>query len=114
MPGRVGVCLDTCHACAAGYDLATEEGFEACFAEFDRLIGLEFLRGMHLNDSKGVCGGKLDRHSPLGDGTLGWNVFEKIAGDARFDGIPLILETPDEARWSSEIAHLRKIADGIA
>ena len=64
MPGRVGVCLDTCHACAAGYDLATEEGFEACFAEFDRLIGLEFLRGMHLNDSKGVCGGKLDRHSP--------------------------------------------------
>ena len=109
MPGRVGVCIDTCHACAAGYDLASEEGFEKCFADFDRLIGLPMLRGMHLNDSKGVTGGKLDRHAPLGDGTLGWHTFEKIASDRRFDNIPLILETPDESRWSEEIAHLQKL-----
>ena len=114
MPGRVGVCLDTCHACAAGYDLGSDEGFEACFAEFDRLIGLKLLRGMHLNDSKGVTGGKLDRHAPLGDGSLGWKTFEKIAADPRFDGIPLILETPDESRWADEIAHLRNIAAGNA
>ena len=65
---------------------------------------------MHLNDSKGVMGGKLDRHSPLGAGTLGMGLFEKIAADSRFDNIPLILETPDESLWSQEIAHLRQIA----
>ncbi|MBE6378386.1 MAG: deoxyribonuclease IV [Lentisphaerae bacterium] len=110
MPERTGVCIDTCHAYAAGYDLATNEGFEKTFDTFDRLIGLKNLRGMHLNDSKGVMGGKLDRHSPLGAGTLGMGLFEKIAADSRFDNIPLILETPDESLWSQEIAHLRQIA----
>lgn len=111
LPERTGVCLDTCHAFAAGYDLASEEGFERCFAEFDRLLGRENLRAMHLNDSRGERGGKLDRHAPLGDGTLGWSPFERIAASARFDGIPLILETPDESRWPAEIARLRRLAD---
>ncbi|MBQ9786694.1 MAG: deoxyribonuclease IV [Lentisphaeria bacterium] len=110
MPERTGVCIDTCHAFAAGYDLSTPESFDAVFAEFDRLIGMKFLRGMHLNDSKGVLAGHLDRHAPLGAGTLGMGVFEKIATEERFDNIPLILETPDESLWPSEIAHLLKIA----
>ena len=106
MPERTGVCIDTCHAFAAGYDLSTPETFDACFAEFDRLIGMKFLRGMHLNDSKGVLAGHLDRHAPLGAGTLGMGVFLKIAADQRFDGIPLILETPDESLWATEIKTL--------
>ena len=110
MPERTGVCIDTCHAFAAGYDLASDEGFEKTFADFDRLIGMKNLRGMHLNDSKGAVGGKLDRHAPLGGGTLGMAVFEKIAADARFENIPLILETPDESLWKEEISHLREIA----
>ena len=110
MPERTGVCIDTCHAFAAGYDLATDEGFEKTFADFDRLIGIKNLRGMHLNDSKGEFGGKLDRHAPLGEGTLGMALFEKIASDSRFENIPLILETPDESLWQSEIAHLRAVA----
>ncbi|MBR2626537.1 MAG: deoxyribonuclease IV [Lentisphaeria bacterium] len=106
MPERTGVCIDTCHAFAAGYDLSSPETFDACFAEFDRLIGLKFLRGMHLNDSKGVLAGHLDRHASLGAGTLGMGVFLKIAADRRFDGIPLILETPDESLWATEIKTL--------
>lgn len=114
LPERVGVCIDTCHAFAAGYDLASEEGFAEFFAKFDRLLGRENLRAMHLNDSKGERGGKLDRHAPLGDGTLGWGPFERIAADPRFDGIPLVLETPDEARWPDEIARLRRAAGETA
>lgn len=106
LPERTGVCIDTCHAFAAGYDLSTPESFEACFAEFDRLIGMKFLRGMHLNDSKGVFSGRLDRHAPLGNGTLGMGTFKQIAADPRFDNIPLILETPDESRWETEIKTL--------
>ena len=114
LPERTGVCIDTCHAFAAGYDLATEEGFAEFFAKFDRLLGPENLRAMHLNDSKGERGGKLDRHAPLGDGTLGWAPFERIAADPRFDGIPLVLETPDEARWPDETARLRRAAGETA
>ncbi len=110
MPERTGVCIDSCHAFAAGYDLSNEEGFEKCFAEFDRLIGLNMLRGMHLNDAKGVRGSKLDRHAPLGEGCLGWFPFEKIATDKRFDNIPLILETPDESRWHAEVARMLEIS----
>ena len=110
MPDRCGVCIDSCHAFAAGYDLASDEGFEKCFAEFDRLIGMEYLCGMHLNDAKGGLAGHLDRHAPLGKGTIGMAFFEKVAKDRRFDNIPLILETPDESLWQSEISTLLKIA----
>ena len=110
-PERVGVCIDTCHAFAAGYDLSTAEGFEQTFAEFDSKIGFKYLRGMHLNDAKGVLGQKLDRHDSLGKGNLGFAAFERIVTDKRFDGIPLILETPDEAIWHQEIAALQELAD---
>lgn len=110
-PDRVGVCLDTCHTYAAGYDLATEEGYERTFTEFDRLIGFEYLKGMHLNDSKSKLAGRLDRHDSIGKGALGWETFRRLMRDPRFDGIPLILETPDDSIWAEEIAALQQIAD---
>lgn len=103
---RVGVCIDTCHAYSAGYDLGTAEACERTFAEFDRVVGFGYLRGMHLNDDLKAMGSRVDRHAPLGEGTLGREVFRYIATDPRFDGMPLILETPDEARWPDEIAQL--------
>ena len=109
-PGRVGVCLDSCHAAAAGYDLATPEGADAFFARFGELVGFDLLRGMHLNDAKGAIGSHLDRHAPLGDGVLGWEFFRRVMTDPRFDGIPLVLETPDPERWPREIAELRRLA----
>ena len=108
---RVGVCLDTCHSFAAGYDLSTEQGCDEVFAEFEREVGFEYLRGMHLNDALKAVGSRVDRHSPMGDGFLGFAPFRYIARDARFDGIPLILETPDEARWAEEIALLKSFAE---
>ena len=107
---RVGVCLDTCHTFAAGYDLRITQALDATFAEFDRVVGFSYLRGMHLNDAMRPLGSRVDRHSPLGDGEIGWECFRYIARDSRFDNIPLILETPDEARWSEEIAKLKEFA----
>jgi len=104
---RVGCCIDTCHAFAAGYDLRTAAACDATFAEFDRTVGLQYLRGMHLNDAMKPLGSRIDRHAPLGDGEIGWECFRYIARDRRFDGIPLILETPDESRWPDEIAALK-------
>ena len=108
---RVGVCLDTCHSFAAGYDLRTKEACDATFAEFDRVIGFKYLRGMHLNDAMRPLGSRIDRHSPMGDGEIGIECFKYIASDPRFDNIPLILETPDEERWAQEIAQLRAFAN---
>lgn len=108
---RVGVCLDTCHSFAAGYDLRTKEACDATFAEFDRVIGFNYLRGMHLNDAMRPLGSHIDRHSPMGEGEIGIECFKYIASDPRFDNIPLILETPDEERWAQEIAQLRGFAN---
>ena len=108
---RVGVCLDTCHSFAAGYDLSTEEVCEKVFAEFEREVGFKYLRGMHLNDAMKPLQSRVDRHTPLGEGFLGITPFRYIMQDARFDGIPLILETPDEERWSEEIALLKSFAE---
>lgn len=108
---RVGVCLDTCHSFAAGYDLRTKEACDATFAEFDRIVGFNYLRGMHLNDAMKPLGSRVDRHAPLGDGEIGWECFKYIAQDSRFDNIPLVLETPDEARWPEEIAKLKEFAN---
>ena len=108
---RVGVCLDTCHTFAAGYDLRTKEALDATFAEFDKVVGFGYLRGMHLNDAMRPLGSRIDRHSPLGDGEIGWECFRYIASDPRFDNIPLILETPDEERWATEIAKLKEFAN---
>lgn len=108
---RYGVCLDTCHTFAAGYDLKSEEGYVKTMEEFDRIVGFDFLKGMHLNDSKGDLGSRLDRHQPLGEGTLGLEPFKRIMQDPRLDNIPLILETPDKSKdmsmWKAEIELLR-------
>ncbi|MCI7308494.1 deoxyribonuclease IV [Alistipes senegalensis] len=108
---RVGVCIDTCHAFAAGYDLRTAEACDATFAELDRVVGFGYLKGMHLNDAMKILGSRVDRHMPLGEGMIGMECFRYIARDERFDGIPLILETPDETRWSEEIARLKAFAE---
>ncbi|KOO02568.1 endonuclease IV [Vibrio nereis] len=105
---RVGVCLDTCHTFAAGYDLGSFEACESTFAEFDRVVGMHYLRAMHINDSKSALGSKVDRHHALGKGEIGWDCFEYIAKDSRFDGIPLILETIEPEIWKDEIAQLRR------
>ena len=103
---RVGVCIDTAHAYAANYDLKTPDGYEKTFSDFDRIIGLNFLMGMHLNDSKKELGTRVDRHDQLGQGTLGRDVFERIMQDPRLSNIPLILETPEPKAWQDEIAML--------
>ena len=107
---RVGVCIDTCHAFAAGYDLRTAEACDRTFAEFDRIVGFRYLRGMHLNDAMKPLGSRVDHHAPLGEGQIGTECFRYIARDARFDDMPLILETPDEERWPEEIALLKAFA----
>jgi deoxyribonuclease-4 len=104
---RVGVCIDTCHAFAGGYDLRTTESSAAVFEEFDQVVGFEWLRGMHLNDSKKELGSRVDRHHSLGKGEIGIEAFRFILQDHRFDGIPLILETIDSEIWAEEIALLR-------
>lgn len=106
---RVGVCIDTCHAFAAGYDLALPDGFNACFEEFEKLIGFKYLRGMHLNDAKKGVGSRVDRHESIGQGEIGVAAFRLIMEDSRFDRIPLILETPNEERWPEEIALLKSL-----
>ena len=108
---RVGYCIDTCHAFAAGYDLSSAEACERTFAQIFDTVPLQYLRGMHLNDAMKPLGSRVDRHAPLGDGHIGWAAFEYIAADPRFDEMPLILETPDESRWPDEIARLRTIAE---
>ncbi len=103
---RVGVCIDTCHTFAAGYDLSTESGFAETFDRFDEVIGFKYLKGMHLNDSKKGVGSRVDRHECIGKGMMGLTAFRMIMHDSRFDDMPLILETPDEEGWAEEIKML--------
>jgi len=103
---RVGVCIDTCHAYTSGYDLKTEAGFNDTFKKFSEIIGFEYLKGMHLNDSKKDLGTRVDRHESLGTGFLGEDLFKVLVNDSRFDNIPLILETPEESLWEAEIKRL--------
>lgn len=104
---RVGVCIDTCHSFAAGYDLSTPEGFTDTFNKFEKTIGLEYLKGMHLNGARKGLNSHIDRHEPIQEGVLGTDVFKLIMRDPRFDNIPLILETPNESIWKEEIALLK-------
>lgn len=108
---RVGVCIDTCHAFAAGYDLRSAEACAKTFAEFERVVGFNYLRGMHLNDAKSEFGSRVDRHHSLGEGNIGHDAFRWIMRDSRFDGIPLILETINPDIWAEEIAWLRAQQD---
>ncbi|MCW2484558.1 deoxyribonuclease IV [Candidatus Symbiopectobacterium sp. NZEC127] len=104
---RVGVCIDTCHAFAGGYDLRTDAACDDTFAEFERTVGFDYLRGMHLNDAKSAFNSRVDRHHSLGEGNIGHAPFRYIMRDPRFDGIPLILETVNPDIWADEIAWLK-------
>lgn len=104
---RVGVCLDTCHTYTAGYDIVND--YDKVFDEFDKEVGFNYLRGMHLNDSKKALGTHVDRHDSIGEGLIGKAFFERLMQDSRFDNMPLILETPDESKWAEEIAWLRSV-----
>jgi deoxyribonuclease IV len=106
---RVGVCLDTCHSYAAGYDLKSPDGYEQTIQAFDRIVGLPYLKAMHLNDCKKELGSRVDRHESIGRGMLGTQPFGYIMGDPRLDGMPLILETPDDSLWAEEIALLYRL-----
>ena len=106
---RIGVCIDTCHAFAAGYDLRSPQAYGRTMSEFDRAIGYKFLSGMHLNDTKNELSVRKDRHESLGRGFLGLEAFENIMNDPNIDEIPLILETIDESLWAEEIALLRSM-----
>jgi deoxyribonuclease-4 len=103
---RVGVCLDTCHSFTAGYDLKSSDGYEKSLLEFNSVVGLKYLRAMHINDSKKEFGSRVDRHDNLGKGFIGEDLFKRIMNDPRLDNIPLILETPEEELWEQEIKWL--------
>ena len=103
---RVGVCLDTCHTFTAGYDLRTREAYDETMGAFGRIVGFEYLMGMHINDSKPPLGSRVDRHASLGQGEIGWDAFRFIMNDPHMDDIPLVLETIDESIWPEEIKEL--------
>lgn len=105
---RVGVCLDTCHTYTSGYDLVND--YKGVFDEFNEVVGFEYLRGMHLNDSKKELASKVDRHDSIGKGLIGFDFFTKLMQDPRFDNMPLVLETVDETLWPEEIAWLKEQA----
>lgn len=107
---RVGVCIDTCHAYAAGYDLVSESGYTKMMKEFEEVVGLEYLKGAHLNDSKKELGSRVDRHDSLGEGEIGLDGFRNIMQDDRFDDIPMILETPNKENWADEIELLYSLS----
>jgi deoxyribonuclease-4 len=100
---RVGVCIDTCHAFVSGYNIKTKEGYNETFRLFESIVGFNYLKGMHLNDTKKELGSRVDRHDSIGKGFLGTDVFGMLMNDERFNNIPLILETPDELLYNEEI-----------
>ncbi len=108
---HVGVCIDTCHAHAAGYDMTTDEAYAATWNDFDRVIGFKYLCGMHLNDTFKDLGSKVDRHASIAKGVMGEEFWKRLMDDPRMDNIPLILETPDESVWGEEIKWLYSLIE---
>ena len=107
-PERVGVCLDTCHLYAAGYDITTERGYEQTLERFDRVVGLRKLKAIHLNDSQKPLGSRVDRHAHIGEGLLGLATFARFVNDPRLRKVPMVVETPGPIEvWKKEIALLR-------
>lgn len=100
---RVGVCLDTAHTLAAGYEIRIREKYDETFNKFDEIVGFKYLKGMHINDSKKELASRVDRHDSLGKGIMNMDLFTFIMNDTRMDNLPLILETPDETLWAEEI-----------
>jgi len=109
---RVGICLDTCHTFTGGYDLRTREAYDETMDAFARIVGFEYLMGMHINDSKPPLGSRVDRHHSLGQGEIGWDAFKFIMNDTRMDDIPLVLETIDDSIWAEEIKALYDLVEG--
>jgi len=103
---RIGVCLDTCHTYTAGYNIKTEEGYIKTFNDFDSIVGFNYLKGIHLNDSKKEFASRVDRHDSIGKGLLGEEIFKRMMKDPRFDNMPIVLETPDDSLWAEEIRWL--------
>lgn len=108
---RIGVCLDTCHLFAAGYDIRTENAYLKTMEEFDSIVGFKYLKGMHLNDAKSTLGSRVDRHHSIGKGNIGLEAFRLIMNDPRLDDIPLILETIDPSIWAEEIKLLYSLVE---
>lgn len=109
-PGRLGICLDTCHLFAAGYDIATPRGYARTLRDLDRLVGLDRVKAFHLNDAKAGLGSRLDRHASIGRGRLGVATFRRLLRDRRFRGLPAVLETPGPlAAWKRELELLRRL-----
>jgi deoxyribonuclease-4 len=108
-PERIGVCFDTCHVFAAGYDIRTRERYNATMAEFDRIIGLKHLHFFHLNDSKKSCGSRVDRHEHIGDGCISLDGFGWLVNDGRFANHPMTLETPKGEDLREDIVNLRTL-----
>lgn len=110
-PARFGVCFDTCHVFAAGYDMRTAADCEAVFAQFDAVIGLERLQAFHLNDAKSEYESRVDRHAHIGEGNIGLEAFAFIVNDARFAEVPFIIETPElKTMHAVNLATLRRLA----
>lgn len=110
---RVGVCIDTCHMFTAGYDIRTKEAYDVTWKQFETIVGFEYLKGMHINDSKPDLGSHVDRHESIGKGKIGIDSFRYLMQDPRMDDIPLVLETIDESIWAEEIAMLKSFADQV-
>lgn len=108
---RIGVCLDTCHTYTSGYDIKTARAFENTLQEFDNIVGINYLKALHLNDSKKIFGSRVDRHESIGKGSLGIEPFKFIMNDPRFDNMPMVLETPDSSIWEEEIRLLYSLID---
>ena len=110
---NVGVCFDTCHAYAAGYDIKTKKGYEATFELFDETLGMQYLKAVHLNDSKGKLGSRLDRHEQIGKGFIGMEGFKNLMNDERLEKIPMVLETPaGDKKYKQELKALRSLIRG--
>ena len=107
----LGFCLDTCHVFAAGYPMDTEKNYRRTMRELDRTVGLKLIRVFHLNDSKREMGSRVDRHASIGEGYLGLDSFRRLMTDPRLDRLPMILETPDDARWAEEIQKLYQLSE---
>jgi deoxyribonuclease-4 len=99
---RIGVCLDTCHLLASGYDIVSVEGYTRTFAQFEQMVGLKRLQLFHVNDSKRPLGSRVDRHTHIGEGCIGLDAFRRLVNDRRFAGLPMLLETPKEDRRSPQ------------
>ena len=110
---RIGVCLDTCHVFAAGYDIRSEEAYEETVSSFDRVIGFDKLKVIHANDSKKGLGSRVDRHEHIGDGEIGIEAFRRLVNDPRLRQVPIVVETPDaETMHAINVARLRELLNG--